>query len=141
MPESRGMPAGGPIRVSMKQISREQWNRLGQDSFDARMVAVIRRHHPEQAARMDFPALVGAIRRQAERARGHGLADERSVATYVYTAWLMGEEFDRRIPAVAQILQDEAMAAGDKAQALTDFSRLVFRALGNGANDAGRRAA
>ncbi|MBW8760556.1 MAG: hypothetical protein JF586_23480 [Burkholderiales bacterium] len=123
----------------MKQISREQWNRLGQDSFDARMVAVIRRHHPEQAARIDFPALVGAIQRQTARARAHGLSDERSVATYVHTAWLMGEEFDRRIPAVAQILADKAMSAADKARALTDFSRLVFRAVGGSATDASRR--
>ena len=125
----------------MKQISREQWNRLGQDSFDARMVAVLRRHHPGQAARVDFAALVGAIRRQAARARDHGLADERSAATYVHAAWLLGEEFDRRIPAVAQILGDPSMAAADKAQALADFSRLVFRALGGAPNDAGRRAA
>lgn len=125
----------------MKQISREQWNRLGQDSFDARMVAVIRRNHPEQAARTDLASLVDAIRRHAARARSHGLADERSVATYVHTAWLMGEEFDSRIPAVAQILADKSMTAADKSQALADFSKLVFRALDGGANDAGRRAA
>jgi hypothetical protein len=125
----------------MKQISREQWNRLGQDSFDARMIAVIRRHHPEQAARTDFASLGGAIHRQAARARGHGLADERSVATYVYTAWLMGEEFDRRIPAVAQILADKALTAADKSQALAAFSQLVFRTLDGGAHDVGRRVA
>ncbi|MFL6628724.1 MAG: hypothetical protein ACJ8IK_11125 [Burkholderiaceae bacterium] len=105
------------------------------------MVAIIRRHHPEQAARLDFSALVAAIHRQTARARHHGLADERSVATYVYTAWLMGEEFDRRIPAVAQLLADRTMSAADKSQALTNFSKLVFRALDGGANDAGRRAA
>lgn len=125
----------------MNQISREQWNRLGQDSFDARMVAVLRRHHPEQVARVDFPVLVDAIRRQVVRARGHGLTDERSVATYVHAAWLLGEEFDRRIPAISQILADTTMTAAGKARALADFSRLVFRALGGAANDAGRRAA
>jgi hypothetical protein len=125
----------------MTQISREQWKRLGQDSFDARMVAIIRRHHPEQAARLDFTSLVAAIRRQTARARDHGLADERSAATYVYTAWLLGEEFDRRIPAVAQLLADKTLAAADKSQALTDFSQLVFHALGEDADDAGRRAA
>jgi len=125
----------------MKQISREQWNRLGQDSFDARMVALLRRHHPEQAARVDFAALVGAIRRQAARARDHGLTDERSVATDVHAAWLLGEAFDHRIPAVAQILADQSLTAAGKAQALADFSRLVFRALGGAANDAGRRVA
>lgn len=114
---------------------------MGQSSFDARLIALIRRHHPEQAGRMDFASLVGAIHRQAARARAHGLNDERSVATYVYAAWLMGEEFDRRIPAIAQILADKAMTAVDKSQALLDFSKLVFRTLGGGANAPARSAA
>ena len=126
----------------MNQISSEQWTQLGRDSFDARLIAIIRRNHPEQAARMDFAALVGAFRRQAVKAQHYGLTDEHSAATYVYTAWLMGEEFDTRIPAVAQILADKRMKAAEKAKALSNFSRLVFRTLdGNAANDVPRSAA
>ena len=125
----------------MNQISSAQWNRLGQDSFDARLIAVIRRNHPEQAAKMDFGSLIGAFHRQTAKARRYGLNDEHSAATFVYTAWLMGEEFDTRIPAVAQILGDKKMLAVDKAQALGNFSKLVFRTLaGAPANDAPRSA-
>ena len=54
----------------------------------------------------------------------------------------MGEEFDTRIPAVAQILADRRMKAPEKAQALANFSRLVFRTLsGAAANEAPRSAA
>lgn len=113
----------------MQQISSEQWKQLGRDSFDARLIAIIRRHHPEQAARMDFAAVVGAFHRQAAKAQAYGLTDEHSAATYVYTAWLMGEEFDTRIPALAQILNDRRLPAMDKAKALGDFARLVFRTL------------
>ncbi len=126
----------------MNQISSDQWKQLGRDSFDARLIAIIRRNHPDQAAKMDFPALVGAFHRQAAKAQGYGLTDEHSAATYVYTAWLMGEEFDTRIPAVAQILADRRMKAPEKAQALANFSRLVFRTLsGAAANEAPRSAA
>jgi len=126
----------------MNQISREQWKQLGRDSFDARLIAIIRRNHPEQARTMDFAATVGAFHRQAAKALHYGLTDEHSAATYVYTAWLMGEEFDTRIPAVAQILNDRRMKAAEKARALGNFSRLVFRTLsGGGANDAARSAA
>ena len=126
----------------MNQISSEQWTQLGRDSFDARLIAIIRRNHPEQAAKMDFAALVGAFHRQAAKAQHYGLTDEFSAATYVYTAWLMGEEFDTRIPAVAQILGDKKMLAPDKARALGNFSKLVFRTLsGAAANDAPRSAA
>jgi hypothetical protein len=130
------------VEKAMNQISSEQWGRMGRDSFDARLLAVIRRNHPEQAAKMDFGSLIDAFHRQAAKARRYGLNDEHSVATYVYTAWLMGEEFDTRIPAVAQILDDKKMLAPDKARALGNFSRLVFRTLsGAPANGAAGSAA
>ena len=125
----------------MNQISSEQWARIGRDSFDARLIAIIRRNHPDQAARMDFPALVDAFHRQAAKASHYGLTDEHSAATYVYTAWLMGEEFDTRIPAVAQILADRRMKAAEKERALGNFARLVFRTLSGAANEAPRSAA
>jgi hypothetical protein len=126
----------------MNQISSTQWTQLGRDSFDARLMGIIRRNHPAHAAKMDFASLVGAFHRQAAKARHYGLTDEFSAATYVYTAWLMGEEFDTRIPAVAQILGDKTMLAPDKAHALGNFARLVFRTLSGGAaNDAPRSAA
>jgi len=126
----------------MNQISSEQWNQMGRDSFDSRLIAIIRRNHPEQARKMDFAALVGALRRQAAKAGHYGLTDEFSAATYAYTAWLMGEEFDTRIPAVAQILADRRMKATEKAKALSNFTRLVFRTLSGGAaNEAPRSAA
>lgn len=123
----------------MNQISSEQWKQLGRDSFAARLIAIIRRNHPDQAAKMDFATVVGAFQRQATKAQRYGLTDEHSAATFVYTAWLMGEEFDTRIPAVAQILNDKRMKAAEKARALGNFSRLVFRTLAGG--DAARSAA
>ena len=116
----------------MNQISSEQWKQLGRDSFDARLIAIIRRNHPDQAAKMDLASVVGAFRRQATKAQHYGLTDEHSAATFVYTAWLMGEEFDTRIPAIAQILNDKRMKAAEKARALGNFSRLVFRTLAGG---------
>ena len=125
----------------MNQISSEQWKQLGRDSFDARLIAIIRRNHPDQAAKMDFASVVGAFHRQAAKAQGYGLTDEHSAATYVYTAWLMGEEFDTRIPAIAQILNDKRMKAIEKAKALGNFSRLVFRTLSGPAAGAPRSPA
>jgi hypothetical protein len=98
-------------------MTRAQWNRMGQDAFDARLVAIIRRHHPGLAAAMPFADLVAAIHRQLAHARAYGLNDERSAATYVYAAWLLGEERERR------------MTCADKSAALGHFCTLVFRAL------------
>ena len=122
----------------MMQISQSQWDAMGQASFDDRLIAILRAHHPAQVAAMPFAELVQALHRQKERAKVYGLHDERSVAQYVYTSWLMGEEFDRRIPSVNQILRDRRMTATQKGTALSHFSQLVFGALA--APDAARSA-
>ena len=44
-------------------MTQAQWDRMGQDSFDARMIAIIRRNHPELASAMPLPELVAAIHR------------------------------------------------------------------------------
>jgi hypothetical protein len=124
----------------MVTITRTQWDRMGQDSFDSRLVALIRRNHPEQASRVPFADLVAAIHRQVAQAQCYGLRDERSAATYVYAAWLLGEEFDRRIPAVAQILQERRMPASDRAAAIGNFAKLVFRTLAGAPAAAARSA-
>ena len=124
----------------MVTITRTQWDQMGQDSFDSRLISIIRRNHPDQASRVPFADLVAAIHRQVAKAQCYGLRDERSAATYVYAAWLLGEEFDRRIPAVAQILQERRMPAADKATALGNFSKLVFRTLAGAPAAAARSA-
>lgn len=125
----------------MVTISQAQWDKMGQDSFDARLISILRTNHPQQVGRMPFTDLVAAIHRQTAHAGCYGLHDERSVATYVYTAFLMGEEFDRRIPAINQILRERRMPSPRKAQALSDFSKLVFHTLEHDAAPAAARSA
>ena len=113
-------------------ISQDQWDALGKQSFDTRVAALIRRSHPEQAARLEAPQLMAEIRRQAVRAQAYGLKSEHAVATYVYTAWLVGPEFDKRLPGLAQILNEPTLSGGEKAKALSDFTSSVFHTLGGG---------
>ncbi|MEP6502349.1 MAG: hypothetical protein ABJD97_03395, partial [Betaproteobacteria bacterium] len=96
-------------------------------------VALIRKHHPERSAGIADDALGAEIQRQLQRALGYGLADERSAATYVHSAWLLGLEFDQRIPGLRQILVDPDLPGTRKADALNDFSRTVFTTLGGAA--------
>ena len=113
----------------MLKISRAQWDTMGEASFDARIVAILRTHHPKQAAALPFADLVHVIHRQTARAALYGLNDECSTAQYVYTSWLMGEEFDTRIPSLRQILRDRTLTAAEKRTALSHFNQLVFGAL------------
>ena len=113
----------------MIHITSEQMARMGWLAFEARLVALVRECYPRQCAHLDNEQMRVAIRPQMARARQHGLTDERSMATFVNAAWLLGENFDERIPALAQVLAAPTLAAADKARAIDDFQRSVFHAL------------
>ncbi len=113
----------------MIHITSEQMARMGWLAFEARLVALVRECYPRQCAHLDNEQMRVAIRPQMARARQHGLTDERSMATFVNAAWLLGENFDERIPALAQVLAAPTLAAADKARAIDDFQRAVFDAL------------
>ena len=115
----------------MIAITSEQMARMGGLAFEGRLAELIRTSYPDQCAALDAGQLRAAIRPQVAHARRHGLADERSVATFVNAAWLLGANFDERIPALAQVLgaPELTAAAKAKAKALDDFCRAVFHAL------------
>ena len=116
----------------MIQISARQWDQLGQGSFASRLIALIRERHPRQAASVTDAHFNAEIARQVVKAKAYGLSDDQSAATYVYTAWLLGPDFDARIPALRQILREPSMSAPAKAQALINFSLTVFHTLDGG---------
>ena len=113
----------------MNQISMQQWHDLGRESFETRLVGVIRRHHPRQSAGVGEPRLRALIAEQLPRARAYGLVDECSAATFVCAAWMLGRGFDERVPFLAQTLRSQALTARTKATMLTDFLLATFRAL------------
>jgi hypothetical protein len=113
----------------MIHITNEQMARMGWLAFEARLVGLVRESYPGQCAHLDDDQMRLAIRPQMARARQHGLTDERSMATFVNAAWLLGENFDERVPALAQVLAAPALTAAEKARAIDDFQRSVFHAL------------
>ncbi len=90
---------------------------------------MIRECYPQQCAALDDGQLRAAIAPQIARAKGYGLTDERSVATFVNAAWLLGDRFDERIPAMAQVLRAPDLNAKTKAKAVDGFQRVVFHSL------------
>ncbi len=102
---------------------------MGRRSFESKMIAVIRRSHSLQSANVSDEAFGAEIRRQVQRAARYALNDELAAATYVYAAWLLGPEFDERIPSLAQILGSVDLSPAVKVNALNNFTATVFQAL------------
>lgn len=111
------------------QISHEQLARIAQLCFDAQMIAVIRSSHADVVASVSDEDLREMIHRQRAKAAGYGMGDERPAASFVHAAWVMGDEFDIRIPTVAQVMTNVALTPLEKAQALDDFVLVVFSRL------------
>jgi hypothetical protein len=110
----------------MLRFTHTQWRQLARDAFATRILAVLREAHPQVPLPRD--RLAAEIARQVDRAGSHGLDDEHAAARYVYAGWLLGFDFDTRIPAVAQVLA-APLDASRKAAFLLDFARASFRAL------------
>ena len=116
----------------MFTVSTEQFASIGRSNFTRRLSELIRTNHPEHSSDICEPEMAATIGRQLDLALGYGLEDERSAGFFVITAFLLGEGFDTRIPALAQVLGAAELTATQKAQVLEDFCRALFGALAFG---------
>ena len=112
------------------QLEPVQYEAMGRASYLQRLRELIREHFPRQSAGIDDEKLDERLWAQTLLARRYGLEDERSAARFALTAFLLGEGFDRSIPALAQILDSDQLSPSRKAQALEDFTLLLFSILG-----------
>ena len=120
------------------KLSSAQCDALGRDSHLRRLIALIRDRFAGHAAGCEDATLGPALWEQTLLARRHGLEDERSAATFALTAWLLGKDFDRSMAALTRILESDRLSPTAKAQALEDFTLLLFHTLaGNKACCAG----
>lgn len=106
-----------------------QFNELGRQGFEQRLVKLIRGTYPQESADISPTELSRMIWEQVRRAERYGLVDEQSAATFVVTAWLLGVDFDTTIPSMRQLLNDPALSARSKSQAMADFTQVVFGEL------------
>lgn len=112
------------------QLEPVQYEAMGRASYLQRLRELIREHFPRQSAGIDDDRMDERLWAQTLLARRYGLEDERSAARFALTAFLLGEGFDRSVPALAQILDSDQLSPSRKAQALEDFTLLLFSILG-----------
>lgn len=111
------------------KLEPAQYEAMGRASYLQRLRGLIREHFPRQSAGIDDERLDERLWAQTLLARRYGLKDERSAARFALTAFLLGEGFDRSVPALAQILDSDQLSPSSKAQALEDFTLLLFSIL------------
>lgn len=123
------------------QITDRQWQRLGADHFDLRMIALVRDIYPESFVDVPDEELRRSITGLLPIASAYGLEDERSAATFILLTWLFGDDVDQRVPVVANVLNDPSISAAGKAGMLRNFMADVFALIDSDRDHAGQGVA
>lgn len=110
-------------------FNAQQFSLLRQRRLEDRLIALLTDSEPEAAAVLAEPEGRAELHRQCERARGYGLENDHDLARYVIAAWLMGTDFDERIPAMADVLGSVDLHGSEKAQAIEQICTAIFQAL------------
>lgn len=64
-----------------------------------------------------------------QKAQGYGLDNQADLASYVITAYVLGENFDTEVPEAAQVLQNSRYSSHQKAAQLENWTKQVMNAL------------
>lgn len=98
--------------------------------FERKLAGFVREKFPEEQGHR-VSRTEARIGLQAARARQHGLDTEQSIAIYVVTAWIMGEDFDERLSAAGDVLNSK-FSPEEKADWLEQWAPAVLASLRHG---------
>jgi hypothetical protein len=115
----------------MIQIRESQICALATDCrtrFADRVTTFLQQHFPD-AAKLPRNELHCGVVKQLANAGAYGLESEQQQATYAAAAWLLGEDFDARIPAVKAVLDSHETSGEYKSRWLADFAQQMFAIL------------
>lgn len=93
-----------------------------------KQIASLLRDYFDDAANEDSEALLAVSQRQVQKAAGYGLDSQGAAASYVITAWIMGEDFDAEFEAASTQLQS-AESQEHKAFWLGEWTEQYLAAL------------
>ena len=116
----------------MLRIRNEQMQAFGNEAdreFQQRLVRHVAKMFPKKATALGPAGLRARVRRGVTKARKHGFATERHIATYVDLTMAVGMDFDR-LPWAQPVLLDR------EADAAARIRRLQVKARRHGAGGA-----
>lgn len=117
------------LKFSVAQVKRLDDVFIGKCAM--RFADFLRENFPDAVA-LPHESLLDAVIEQMERARAHGLQEERHQLCYLVTAWLLGARFDQDFAAPRLVLDDPAYNADEKAEWLEDWSIELLQRLSPG---------
>ena len=114
------------MRVSHKQM--ETIKKSQQKKFEERLTTFLKKTFPD-ARTTSKDKLLLQVCKQLENAREYHLETERQIVTYITTAWLLGEKFDKEFPGAHAILTSPKLAPDMKSEYLAQWTKEIFSTL------------
>jgi hypothetical protein len=113
----------------MLRINPQQLANIATSRFEQRLVRVLVETVPDAQGVIDTPKGRQLLREQCDLARSYRLLSELDIARFVITAWLIGPQFDSRIPAFTEILNDTQLTPSQKSEAIARVASTVLTEL------------
>ena len=113
-------------------FSQFQIDRLTDQYFESRLAGVLAEGDPQAAVAFTTPDGLNELKEQCRKARTYGLISELDVAKYVVSAWLLGQDFDERFPAIQEFLRTDRLEPSQKAEAIERITMSVLVELDEG---------
>jgi hypothetical protein len=119
----------GERMVNIREQQMDEFARNQREGFVDRVTVHLRAHFPD-AAVVPWAELRAGVAAQIARGERYGLELEQENAVYVTAAWLLGEDFDTRMPAAEAVLSSPNLSGEEKRRWLDEFTRELFMRLG-----------
>ena len=110
-------------------IRKSQFDQMATERFLDRVVEILCASYPDANSFLASETGQTALRQQYGKAVGYGLSSEGPAARYLITAWLLGEDFDTRFPAMYEVLSDASLAPWRKAESIERFAVTLLEML------------
>jgi hypothetical protein len=111
------------------QIHADQVVLFGESASIDKVTTLLIESDPKASKVLASPEGKKILRQQFEKAQGYGLTSELDIGRYLITAWLMGLDFDTRLPAMQEILSAPNGTSEQKADAIEKVSVALFKTL------------
>jgi hypothetical protein len=115
----------------MFTIKDQQMNSLSEQREDIFIQKLINEVYKniEEATLVSEDELKRKLKIQMLNAKYYGLTTEKNIGIYMFTAFVLGADFDQQIPAVGQILVNKQLDENTKAGALEQFTTILLETL------------
>ena len=116
----------------MLTFSSQQLDTVAESRFQQRLRDFMLESLPDSRGVIDTPEGKKNIAAQCAKARSYGMIIELDIANYIITAWLLGLDFDTRLPAMKEILATPDLTPSQKAALISQVSSLLLDELEKG---------